>query len=155
MWFSPLSDASRALSTPDPDSPRESHVRRLGLWATPLDPEYELDAGEGVVHPAPVDVAAFLADAFPNVEALRVILPIDPFGGDGGRDDAHGWTEVVRMLAASLDPSGERRCVGELMCGKYDANTAFDSLQPDLECGMRAVAQRRWGTSRNTYILVP
>ena len=80
-------------------------MRGLGLWATPLDPEYELDdGGAAVVHPAPGDVAAFLARAFPRVRGLRVVLPIDP--GADGRDDASGWREVLGRLAERLDPAG-------------------------------------------------
>ena len=92
-------------------------IRKLGLWATPLDPEYELISDEeddtrAVVHPAPADVAAFLAAAFPHLDTLRVVLPFDPVGlSANGRGGAGGWREVVDTLGAQLDPSGERRCV--------------------------------------------
>ena len=91
----------------------ELRTHTLGLWATPLDPEYDALAGPdacgaAVQHPSPEDVAAFLAGAFPRVSAFRVVLPIDASGRD---DDARGWTAVVDALAGVLDPAGEKRYV--------------------------------------------
>ena len=103
-----------------------STVRTLSLWATPLEIEVEhlVETGyEAIEDPASRgkstftsnDAATFFRKVFPNVDDLRIMLPVDDTFGLNRVKDVHGWTEVLDRLAETQVPGSLTRCVLTLL----------------------------------------